>query len=738
LPKEKELRNIEFQNYPNQKKGHKNIMATLVETPAAVPSSAPTTKGIIYPPLELRNIIDRTAKFVAEAGVQLEKKIAETKSDNPKFSFLKSSDPYWAYYQFKLKEYGSANVITASSAAEADDTTTKQEPVVIAQLQKPEDPIFLIKRPPNLNALDVDIIKLTAQFMARNGPDFVQGLLTRERANPQFEFVKPSNALHGYFRKLVDVYQLCITPPAHVTKRVEEIAKDPSSVLKRCDNRAQYELQEEKQLKMEKEAEDKDRVMFSSIDWHDFVVVGTIDFEEDDNNLPAPDKSLHNRSDLDQHQNSVPPPPRPATTTTATSTTHHGYAAVETEDGDMDVEMNEDDVEMEDNDDDDEAPMIIRKEPLPNPAFNPRSEEYLISPITNQPVKASELAEHMRLGLLDPKWREQREAMQSKQAGTALANAEEIAANLGAFAQKRKDFFGDKNKEVQKEEEAKWKATAEKVIWDGHSDSVARTTNAAIASNLYDSQGHKKQYVPPPPSDISIGPLVASRGVPPLPPLPPPIIMSTTSLLPVPIVPSIPLVKPIAPPLPPLASPISSALSASVPPPPPAAHSSSNIATSLLPPPPPLPGNSIAPLAFPSVPTMPPLPPMPIPPVAASDDEPATKRHKTADDEIQLMLEEQFAQQFPSNILIHIKLPLEANKADGQLNGQTLKISVAIRDSISSLKEKIKDECGLAPPKQNLIIDGLGFLKNDKTVAFYNLRPGQQIILSVKERGKKR
>ena len=34
--------------------------------------------------------------------------------------------------------------------------------------------------------------------------------------------------------------------------------------------------------------------------------------------------------------------------------------------------------------------------------------EYLISPLTGQPIPASKMAEHMRIGLLDPNWVEQR------------------------------------------------------------------------------------------------------------------------------------------------------------------------------------------------------------------------------------------------------------------------------------------------------------------------------------------
>ena len=50
---------------------------------------------------------------------------------------------------------------------------------------------------PFLAPLDMDIIKLTAQFVARNGQKFLVGLTQREARNPQFDFLKPSAGRAG-------------------------------------------------------------------------------------------------------------------------------------------------------------------------------------------------------------------------------------------------------------------------------------------------------------------------------------------------------------------------------------------------------------------------------------------------------------------------------------------------------------------------------------------------------------
>ena len=63
-----------------------------------------STIGIIYPPPEVRSIVDKTATFVARNGPEFEDKIRQNEINNPKFNFLNSADPYHAYYRHKLKD----------------------------------------------------------------------------------------------------------------------------------------------------------------------------------------------------------------------------------------------------------------------------------------------------------------------------------------------------------------------------------------------------------------------------------------------------------------------------------------------------------------------------------------------------------------------------------------------------------------------------------------------------------
>ena len=78
---------------------------------------------------------------------------------------------------------------------------------------------------------------------------------------------------------------------------------------------------------------------------------------------------------------------------------------------------------------------------------------------------------------------------------------------------------------------------------------------------------------------------------------------------------------------------------------------------------------------------------------------------------------------------------------DGQtgLNGQTLEVEVeSLSDKIVDLKRAIKPLAGDLPQnKQKLSTPGLGFLKDTASLAYYNLRNGSVVTLSIKARGKR-
>ena len=115
--------------------------------------------------------------------------------------------------------------VSVSTSAKASITT----PIARFAMNKPttEPPPFefTVEHPSGLNALDVDIIKLTAQYTVANGKDFLLGLAKREQRNPQFDFLKPTHMLFSYFTTLVDAYAKVLQPSTEQMDRLREIGR---------------------------------------------------------------------------------------------------------------------------------------------------------------------------------------------------------------------------------------------------------------------------------------------------------------------------------------------------------------------------------------------------------------------------------------------------------------------------------------------------------------------------------
>merc|ERR1712060_136339 len=112
---------------------------------------------------------------------------------------------------------------------------------------KPPPPDQFVVNHPYIAAMDMDIIKLTAQFVARNGQKFLIGLTQRESRNPQFDFLKPTHALFGYFTSLVDAYTKCLMPNKDEVEKRQKAAAQPMELLDRAMARFAWDEQEEAQ-----------------------------------------------------------------------------------------------------------------------------------------------------------------------------------------------------------------------------------------------------------------------------------------------------------------------------------------------------------------------------------------------------------------------------------------------------------------------------------------------------------
>ncbi|KAJ2664944.1 SF3a splicing factor complex subunit [Coemansia sp. RSA 1200] len=501
------------------------------------PASANSTAEIIYPPQNIKTIVDKTAEHVAKSGEAFQQLIRDKYQGNVRFSFIYANDPYFAYYDMMVSKYRSGGETSEetdgdtelSSIAAADALNATEDPAAGAKQQlagesspttavpdRPAEPRFVTAMPA-ISALDLDVIRMTAQFVACNGRSFMTMLAQREQNNYQFDFLSPTHSLFGYFRKLVDQYTMVYgnnkPRPQELDSLLAVSADDRFRVLDRVDKRIRWAAYEAKERNRREVEAENERTAFLSIDWHDFVVVGTVEFVEEDAylELPPPIRLQDLKSmSLEQKRRTV------AGGKSTTEQPDHRVLADsradanddEDNDVDMEVEMDEESADEESSVDEEiEAeprpppgaagskptgaantlgPMRIRKNHVPLLRSGPQSRGVTLQcQLCKQDIPASEFEEHIRVELIDPKWKEQKLVYERKIRDSNLVKeGMDVARYLKQMAGHRADIFGTDGEpqeggEAGSAQEPPASAGKPTVPWDGYSSTATRAARRA-------------------------------------------------------------------------------------------------------------------------------------------------------------------------------------------------------------------------------------------------------------------
>ncbi|KAL8945971.1 MAG: hypothetical protein Q9222_007570 [Ikaeria aurantiellina] len=483
--------------------------ATNVDSPATLALPDEVSKppaGVVLPPRDIRAIVEKTAGYVARNGAVFEDRIREKEKHNPKFSFLSANDAYNPFYAWRLNEVREGRG-TAVSAGRVGETVEAPEP------EKPKGPaappdFHFSARMPNISAQDLDVVRLTALFVAKNGRSFMTTLSQKETRNYQFDFLRPQHSLYQFFSRLVDQYTLLLqassTEGMKAQKvRVQELEKNINNrfnILEAAKVRAAWvKYQEEQKQKKEEEAE-KEKLEYAQIDWHDFVVVETVLFEEADDqaDLPPPpslndlqsasleqkaamslqphDRRIEEAMPTDpdyglfynqQHQQHEMPPPS-ATPSYLTYDIPSPMDYQSTQPLVVSAREDEEDSAIAERAEARERaqaaqsaakgsasqPMRIRNDYVPRAQAKRQNAAMAVCPNCNHQIPYEELEQHMRIELLDPRWKEQRLKSDLRQSTTNLSTSD-VAANLKRLASQRSDVFdGVTGQLVISEEEA--------------------------------------------------------------------------------------------------------------------------------------------------------------------------------------------------------------------------------------------------------------------------------------------
>ena len=397
-------------------------------------------------------------RSLSAAGEEFEQKILANESENPKFKFLVPGTPFHAYYKGQIEQIrnpdaGEKNADGAHledmGAPEvlAEETKAKQKfvpPVTAAADGKqgksgqapPTGEQYTIHVPDGISTADLELMKVTAQFVARNGKAFLTSLASKEDS-PKFAFLKAQHSLHKFFMAICAAYSRVLMPPENllITLKKDSLSKLPC--LERAVRRLEYERERDLEEDEKRRQEEKEREAILSTDWQDFVVVETIEFEcGDEAGLPLPmtlKDMLRMAREMRLEAGQAKEADRVLDEEDA-RLIQEGLAAGEPK---KSVTIG---------DDEDETIRVVKNyKRRKQRALDYDPTKYVISPLTGELVEINAMAEHMRVSLMDPRWRTQRDAMLAKMKGSAKASDDEISRNLSMLAKNRPDVFGDRD-----------------------------------------------------------------------------------------------------------------------------------------------------------------------------------------------------------------------------------------------------------------------------------------------------
>ena len=521
-------------------------VATNSPAPPGVEEIRQPPAGVVKPPRDIQAIVEKTAGYVARNGAVFEDRIRDKEKHNPKFSFLSPNDAYAPFYAWRLQEIkdGRGTAISAGRVGE-----------VAPQPEKPKGPapppdFHFSARMPNISAQDLEVVRLTALFVAKNGRSFMTTLSQRETRNFQFDFLRPQHSLYQFFSRLVDQYTILLQSvgaEGEKAKRarlyeLEQYANDKFSILGRSKQRAEWVKFQEEQKQKKEEAAEKEQLEYAQIDWHDFVVVETVLFEEADDqaDLPPP-TSLNDLQSASLEQKaamSLQPHDRrieeampsaedyslfygqqqqPQQPSYAMPTPSYNPYEQQQQTQPMDYQpsaapsftaqsIEEERAIVERSKAREQAqaaqaaakgapgqPMRIREDYVPRAQAKRQSAQTAICPNCKQPVALDELDHHMKVELLDPRWKEQRQKAESRATTTNLS-VNDVAANLKRLTSQRSDVFDGVTGQpvISPEEEARRKRVA-MGGYDGQMDGSMGSANAAAKKAMAAAEAERER-----------------------------------------------------------------------------------------------------------------------------------------------------------------------------------------------------------------------------------------------------
>lgn len=252
---------------------------------------------IKVPPDDIKSAIEKTAVFVKKNGASFEERLK--RNDNDKFKFIHEDDEYHEYYTWLL----SKDIINETERKNLVSDIKSEGNLK----EKPEDLNFLLELP-TISLLDLDIIKMTALYVAQNGEPYIARIISyakKSNNEAQFEFLHKTHSLHSLFLRCLGQYELLIKLfkndddiDSDKIKSITEKLQKSENILLRAYYRAKYNKLHKAIALNEKKMKREQQIHYASINWQDYSIVNKIEFDAIDQvqELPVPisrDELIH-------------------------------------------------------------------------------------------------------------------------------------------------------------------------------------------------------------------------------------------------------------------------------------------------------------------------------------------------------------------------------------------------------------------------------------------------------------
>lgn len=258
------------------------------------PSENAQSEASCAPTLNLTNT-DKHTPASGQAALQTPSANGKTTSTSAQISFMKSARAKAEAQRRKRQEQREREIVRANSTNGVKSTSEEHSH---GQMGPREDVFTLPDVSPRSSALSVDVMKLTARFAAQYGTDFVRGVARREGRNPTFDFLKPLHPHSVIFQRLVDAYTQIVNPTkrAGLIRELSTLTENREALVDRVWAVHDWECQKAER-EHEAALDEREKIRRAQIDWHDFVVVATVDFDEDDDDDEDDDAAVNDSSD---------------------------------------------------------------------------------------------------------------------------------------------------------------------------------------------------------------------------------------------------------------------------------------------------------------------------------------------------------------------------------------------------------------------------------------------------------